>query len=219
VDGSGVSVSARMSSLVRDRTDGSVAVSGTGLVDAVPQVTSDFRIATSASSPCLLRCRSDNPMFDVSIEPDTVKYVVLNDGAAFPCEFLFVSGVGGWFCGSPDLPGTNPAGAEAIFEMTFARLSQALSARNDGQTKHKDALFVNVVHRLAVAVVVEVYLNKGLRILEEPGEHAEDDAFLLQGRGLHLQDRDKDLMQKHFNLFLQATIRKRGLRQTRTYEP
>jgi hypothetical protein len=63
-------------------------------------------------------------------------------------------------------------------------------------------LLVDVVNRLAVAVVVEINLNESLWVLAKLNKHAQEDALLLESGCLHLEYGDEDLVQEHFDLFL-----------------
>lgn len=67
-------------------------------------------------------------------------------------------------------------------------------------------LFVNVIHCLTITVVIEINFHQGLRLLAKPLKHAKDNRFLLQRRSLHFDDRNEDLMEEDFDLFLQGVI-------------
>ena len=98
-------------------------------------------------------------------------------------------------------------GVDPNFEMMLMKLEKGVSHRSTryrGSRKRtiRGLLLVDVVRGLAVAVVVEVDLDQRLRVLAQAPEHTHDDGLLLQRRRLHLEDRNENLVEKHFNLFL-----------------
>lgn len=65
-----------------------------------------------------------------------------------------------------------------------------------------DESFVDVLDGGSVAIVVEVDLDEGLRILGESEEDGEDGGLLLDGGSSHLEDGEEDLVEEDFDLFL-----------------
>ena len=69
-------------------------------------------------------------------------------------------------------------------------------------TVQADLLFVNIVHRFAVTIIVEVDLDKYLRVLTESVNHVEDHRLLPKGGRLHLKNGDEDFVKQDLDLFL-----------------
>lgn len=66
--------------------------------------------------------------------------------------------------------------------------------------------FVDVFGGVPIAVIVEVDLHEGLRILSQSIEHGEQDRLLPQGRSPHLKNGQEDLIEKDLDLFLQGDV-------------
>ena len=93
----------------------------------------------------------------------------------------------------------------AIFDMVFIKLAGG-SACGIAQHDNIALLLVNVVYGLTITVVIEINFHQGLRLLAKPLKHAKNYGFLLQRRSFHFDDRNEDLMEEDFDLFLQGVI-------------
>lgn len=51
----------------------------------------------------------------------------------------------------------------------------------------RDLLFIDVVCRLAITVVIKVNFDKGLRVLTQLRQHAENNSLLFRGGRAHFQ--------------------------------
>ena len=106
--------------------------------------------------------------------------------------------------------GTLGAGAAlctvAIFDIVFIRLV-TIKSTFEVDDIPENLLFIYVIHSFTIAIIIEVDLDEGPRVFAKTLQHAQNDGLLLQRGCFHLQDRDEDLMEEHFDLFLKGARR------------
>lgn len=120
------------------------------------------------------------------MEPETAIDVVLYDGGTLACAPLDAVPADAWLACSFAFAWIDDVGEEASLDITFARLNEYTFHKLHDDERTKNALLIDIVDGIAVAIVVEVYLDQCLRFLAEAREHSQNDALLLEGRRFHL---------------------------------
>jgi hypothetical protein len=134
--------------------------------------------------------------------PEIDKAEVLREGGIPDFPVGLRAGLGGSFARCWEAVN----GVVPILEIIFMTLLETRADRLVNNDTQMNLLLVNVIHGFAVAIVIEIYLYKCLRILTEPREHPKYNCLLLQSGRSHLEDRDENLVQKDLNFFLYVHI-------------